>query len=133
MKAIWILLAVASLARAEAGPGIRSLQGLEEEQAAVHARTEVPGTVTAVDPRTGGVTVRAAGAEMRITVPAATAETLRPGAPVTVEIVLVREPPAPGTPGGGPAPATIPGREVHQPAGAEPRTHPDMVEPPPAR
>jgi len=61
---------------------------------------------------------------MQVTVPAATAETLRPGAPVTVEVVLVREPPAP---------ATIPGREVHRPAGAEPRSHPDMVGPPPAR
>jgi hypothetical protein len=89
--------------------------------------------VSAVDPLTGAVTVRAAGAEMQVIVPAATAETLRPGAPVTVEVVLVREPPVPGTPGGGPAPATIPGREVHRPAGAEPRTHPDMVDPPPAR
>jgi hypothetical protein len=133
MKVIWILLAIASLARAEPEPRIRSLQGLEEKQAAVHARTEIPGTVSAVDRRTGAVTVRAAGAEMQVTVPAATAATLRPGAPVTVEVVLVREPPAPGTPGGGPAPATIPGREVRRPAGPEPRTHPDMVGPPPAR
>jgi hypothetical protein len=133
MKAIWILLAAASLARAEPTPRVRRLQGLEEQQAAVHAKTEIPGTASAIDARTGAVTVRAAGAEMRLTVPAATAETLRPGAPVTVEVVLVREPPAPGTPGGGPAPATIPGREVHRPAGADPRTDPDTVGPPPAR
>jgi len=133
MQAICILLAIVSLARAEPVPRIRSLQGLEEDQAAVHAKTEIPGRMSAVDPRTGVVTVRAAGTEMQVTVPAATAETLRPGAPVTVEVVLVRESPVPGMPGGGPAPATVPGREVHRPTGAEPRTHPDMVGPPPVR
>jgi len=133
MKVVLILLAVVSLARAEREPRIRSLQGLEEEQAEVHARTEIPGTVSAVDPRTGAVTVRTAGADVQVTVPAATAEMLHPGAPVTVEVVLVREPPSHGTRGGGPAPATVPGREVHRPAGAEPRTDPGTVAPPPAR
>ena len=78
MKIAAIVLFAATLADAETGPRVRSLQGLEEQQAAVHARTEVPGTVTTVDASTGAVTVHAAGADVRLAVPAALAETLRP-------------------------------------------------------
>ena len=95
--------------------------------------TDIPGTVRAVDAQTGAVTVRTAGVDVRLTVPATLAETLRPGSLLSVQVLFVREPAAPGTPGGGPAPAMVPAREVHRPEGADPREHPDMVVPPPER
>jgi hypothetical protein len=135
--ACWLLL-VATVLRAESPanrPHVRSLEGSEQTQVA-EARTVVPGTVTAVDARAGNVAVRAAGAELRIDVPPAAAAAFRPGAAVAVEIVVIARPPAPGTPGGGPAPAreNAPGREVHRPEpGEQHEVHPDMVAPRPAR
>jgi hypothetical protein len=134
-----VVLVAASAVRAQPPPTVphvRSLEGVEETQVEGRARTEVPGTVTEVDARTGTVAVRAAGADLRLQIPADAAAGLRPGAPVTVEVVLVARPPAPGTPGGGPAPPgeAAPGREVHTPAGGEEhRVEPGMVGPRPER
>jgi len=131
-------LALASVVRSEVpgdAPGVRSLEGVEDTQTEARARTELPGTVTAVDARSGSVTVRAAGVEMPLQLSPEQAKELRSGTPVTVLIDLVVRPPAPGTPGGGPAPpnATSPEREVHRPTPNEPAVQPGMVGPRPSR
>jgi hypothetical protein len=136
---VFVLVLAASVVRGESpadAPHVRSLEGTEQTQTEGRTRAEVPGTVTAVDARAGNVAVRAAGAELRLDVPPATAATLRPGAPVIVEVVLVVRPPAPGTPAGGPAPAieNAPRREVREPAPDERhRVDPNMVGPRPER
>jgi hypothetical protein len=132
--AVSAVLLATVLADAAPVPRLRSLQGVASDTA-VEASADVAGTVGGVDRRTGAVTVRAADAILGFTVPPTTAAALRPGEPVTVGVLLVRLPPAPGTPGGGPEPANPnpPDREVHRPAGSDPRTHPDMVDPRPER
>jgi hypothetical protein len=98
--ALAVLLA-ACAARAQPAPpagDVRSLQGTEDTQTEARAETDVPGTVTAVE--AGAVTVRAAGADLRLEVPPARAGALRPGTAVTLEVVLIARAPARARPAG---------------------------------
>jgi hypothetical protein len=119
--------ALAATGRAAAGspadvPDVRSLQGVEGATT-VHARTEMPATVTTVARDAGVVGVRIAGQELRLDTGRDVAARLHPGDRVTVEVRLAG-PPASGETGT--PPSSPPGRRLHPPGGNEDAVRPDL-------